>query len=166
MIKANSFSIFVAFLLFVCPAFAQDLTLEKGVAPYPGLDKVYQQFSEGYRKLDPAQVANLYTETAAYLAPGGEIQTGQPKILENFQSFFDSVKKQNGKMEIKFRIVQRQVDQNLAYDVGIYTLISTNEKGESRQGKGKFVVVATREKTGVWRFQVDGYSDLPREQNK
>jgi ketosteroid isomerase-like protein len=65
-------------------------------------------------------------------------------------------------MEISFRIAQRQVEQNFAYDVGIYTLTSFNDKGEARTSKGKFMVVAKREKDGVWRFQVDGYNDLPK----
>ena len=65
-------------------------------------------------------------------------------------------------MEISFRIAQRQAEQNLAYDVGIYTLTSFNDKGEARTSKGKFMVVAKREKDGVWRFQVDGYNDLPK----
>ncbi|MDQ4121600.1 MAG: serine hydrolase [Acidobacteriota bacterium] len=138
-----------------------DLILEKGVAPHKGLDEVYRRFSEGYRKLDAASVAELYTETAAYLAPGSNVQTGRQEVLKNFSSFFDSVKNRNEKIEILFRILQREVDRNLAYDVGIYTLVSTSSKGESRRSTGKFVVVAKREKGNVWRFQVDGYSDLP-----
>ncbi|HEX8198218.1 MAG TPA: hypothetical protein VF571_18635, partial [Pyrinomonadaceae bacterium] len=138
-----------------------DLILEKGVPPHKGLDEVYRRFSEGYRKLDAVSVTELYTETAAYLAPGSNVQIGRQDVLKNFSSFFDSVKRQNGKIEIIFRIVQREVDRNMAYDVGIYTLVSTNSKGESRRSSGKFVVVAKREKNDVWRFQVDGYSDLP-----
>ncbi|HEX8396757.1 MAG TPA: serine hydrolase [Pyrinomonadaceae bacterium] len=138
-----------------------DLILEKGVAPHKGLDEVYRRFSEGYRKLDAVSVTELYTETAAYLAPGSNVQIGRQDVLKNFSSFFDSVKRQNGKIEIIFRIVQREVDRNMAYDVGVYTLVSTNSKGESRRSSGKFVVVAKREKNDVWRFQVDGYSDLP-----
>lgn len=138
------------------------LVLQQGVVPHEGLDKVYRRFSEGYKKLDAKSVAELYTETAAYLVPGREIQIGRPKIAESFNSFFDSVRQQDGKLEISFQILQRQVDKNIAYDVGIYTLTSFNNKGESRRSSGKFVVVAKREKDNVWRFQVDGYSGLPK----
>ena len=139
------------------------LVLEQGVAPHKGLDDVYRRFTEGYKKLDAASVAGLYSETAAYLAPGSTINIGRQKISEIFTGFFDSVKQQNGRLEISFRIVQRQVDKNLAYDVGIYTLTSFNPKGEPRKDSGKFVVVAKREKGDVWRFQVDGYSALTNE---
>ena len=132
------------------------------MAPHDGLDEIYRRFSEGYKKLDPAAVANLYTETAAYLAPRKEIEIGRAKVLATFTEFFDSVRQKNGRMEISFRIAQRQAEQNLAYDVGIYTLTSFNDKGEARTSKGKFMVVAKREKDGVWRFQVDGYNDLPK----
>lgn len=161
--------LFIIFFLSLLSVAAQlptaavgDLVLDKGVAPHKGLDDVYRRFSEGYRKLDAASVAGLYTETAAYLAPGSDIQIGRGSILENFTGFFNAVKRQNGRIEIAFRIFQRQTDKNLAYDVGVYTLKSTNAKGETRADSGKFVVVAVREKDDLWRFQVDGYSDLPK----
>jgi uncharacterized protein (TIGR02246 family) len=166
--KTSLLTIIAVSLLFVSTILAQsqqELILEKSVLPHKGLDEVYRRFSEGYKKLDAALVAELYTETAAYLAPGSSIQTGRQKVLEIFNSFFDSVKKRNGKLEISFRILQRQIDKNLAYDVGIYTLVSTSEKGETRQDRGKFVVVARRENKNGWRFQVDSYSDLPKAQN-
>lgn len=136
------------------------LVLEQGVTPHKGIDAVYRRFSEGYKKLDAASVANLYTDTAAYLAPGSNIQIGKQKVTGIFNSFFESIKQQNGRLEISFRIVQRQVDKTIAYDVGIYTLTSFNQKGESNKDSGKFVVVARREKDDSWRFQVDGYSAI------
>ncbi len=136
--------------------------LDPGVAPHDGLDAIYGGFAEGYKKLNAAAVANLYSETAAYLAPGKKIEIGRARVLASFTEFFDSVRQANGRLEISFRILQRQAEQNLAYDVGAYTLTSFNEKGEAHTSKGKFVVVAKREKDGVWRFQVDGYSDLPK----
>jgi hypothetical protein len=82
--------------------------LDEGVAPHNGLDEIYQRFAEGYRKLDPAVVANLYSETAAYLAPGKEIEIGRARVLATFTEFFDSVRQKNGRLEISFRIAQRQ----------------------------------------------------------
>jgi len=138
------------------------LVLEQGVAPHAGLDEIYRRFTDGYKKLDAAAVVNLYSETAAYLAPEDYIQIGRQKVSGIFTGFFDSVKRRNGRLEISFRILQRQIDTNLAYDVGIYTLTSFNDKGDSSKDSGKFVVVARRENGNVWRFQVDGYSGLPK----
>jgi ketosteroid isomerase-like protein len=142
----------------------KSLVLEQGVAPHKELDGIYRQFSEGYKKLDAASVVDLYSDTAAYLAPGSPMQIGRQKVSDIFTGFFDSVKKRNGRLEISFRILQREVDRNLAYDVGIYTLTSFDEKGASSgKDSGKFVVVARRGKGGIWRFQVDGYNSLPKE---
>lgn len=66
-------------------ATAQDSpVLDQGVAPHDGLDEIYRGFAEGYKKLDPALVANLYSETAAYLAPGKKIEIGRARVLATF----------------------------------------------------------------------------------
>lgn len=137
------------------------LVLDPSVSPHKEIDEIYHRFNEGYKKLDPAIVANLYSESASYLQPNSDIQTGRASILKNFTEFFDDVKSNKRKIEIAFRIVKRDVENNLAYDVGIYTLTSFNEKGDSNSSNGKFVVAAKRESDGVWRFQVDIYNDFP-----
>ncbi len=139
------------------------LVLEKGVVANKGIDAVYGQFSEAYRTLDVEKVANLYTENAAYLPPDREILQGREKIRPTFQEFFDYVKNNGQTMTISFRIFQRKVDKNLAYDVGIYTIRQYKDGKELGIGQGKFVVVAVKEKDGNWRFQVDGYSNLKLE---
>jgi len=139
------------------------LILDRGVSPHKGLDEVYGRFSEGYKKLDAPSLIDLYSDTAAYLAPDDNIKIGRREVAKIFTGFFDSVKQRNGRLEISFRILQRQVDTNLAYDVGIYTLTSFNQKGEANQDSGKFVVVARRKKGDLWKFQVDGYSSLPKQ---
>lgn len=141
---------------------AQALTLDPGVAAQAGVDEIYRRFNEGYRKLDAAQVAGLYTEDALYLAPGSDIQRGRKVIEDQFASFFRSVQNDGARLEISFQIVARQVSNDLAYDVGIYTLTRLKEGELPRSSRGKFVTVARRERDGMWRFQVDGYNDLKR----
>jgi len=137
-----------------------ELVLEKGVEAHKGMDAIYRQFSESYRTLDAVKVVNLYTETAAYLQPNDDLLQGRDKVRGIFAPFFEMVKKDGQTMTISFQIFQRQADTNLAYDVGIYTLRSYKDGKEINIGRGKFVVVAVKEKDGVWRFQVDGYSGL------
>jgi len=140
---------------------AGELTLEKGVAAHKEIDAIYRTFSDAYRTLDVEKVANLYTENAAYLPPANDILQGREAIRPTFQSFFEWVKKEGRTMTISFRIVQRRVDKNLAYDVGVYTIRQYKDGRQvGNDGQGKFIVVAVREKNGAWRFQVDGYSDL------
>lgn len=143
-----------------------ELVLEKGVKPHPGIDAIYKSFSDGYRTLKPETVADLYAEDAAYLSPEEDITSGRPAILDNFTQFFTNMKDRQQAMTISFQIFQRKVDKNLAYDVGIYTIDFFKDGQKINESKGKFVVVAIRDKAGRWRFQVDGYSSLKPPENK
>lgn len=153
------------FCLFSVSVNAQnaELNLEKGVAAHKEIDAIYAQFSEAYRTLDVEKVTVLYTENAAYLAPNQDIQQGQAQVRENFKDFFDYIKKENRTMTISFQIFQRKTEEKMGYDVGVYTIRQFKDGKEIGKGQGKFVVVAVREKSGKWRFQVDGYSDLKPE---
>lgn len=152
---------FVFCFSFAVNAQTSELTLEKGVAAHEEIDAVYKSFSEAYRTLDVEKVSNLYSESAAYLPPDSEILQGRASIRPTFQSFFDWVKKEGRTMTISFQIFQRKVDKNLAYDVGVYTIRQFKDgKQIGEAGRGKFIVVAVKEKDGKWRFQVDGYNNL------
>jgi uncharacterized protein (TIGR02246 family) len=143
-----------------------ELVLEKGVSAHKEIDAIYKTFSEAYRTFDVEKVANLYAENAAYLPPDNNILQSREQIRPTFKSFFDYVKNEGRTMTITFQIFQRKVDKNMAYDVGIYTIRQYKDDTETGSGKGKFVVVAVKDKDGKWRFQVDGYSGLkPTENN-
>lgn len=151
---------------FGCIAQSGDLTLKTGVSSHAGVDDVYRQFSESYRTLNVDMVANLYTDDAAYLVPDDDVMTGREPIRASFKRFFDSVRQGGRTMTISFEILQRRVEKNIGYDVGIYTLRTSKDGKEIGSGQGKFVVVAVKEKDGKWRFQVDGYSNLKPEAPK
>ena len=143
---------------------AQDsvLTLDNGVKAHKEIDEIYRQFGTAYKTLNVDLVANLYAENANYLAPGNPIIEGRDKIRENFAGFFNSVGKMKQTMEISFRILQRETDKNLGYDVGIYTLKIFKDGKEISSGQGKFVVITKRVGKN-WIFQFDSYSNLPAE---
>ena len=140
---------------------SKDLTLDPGVKVHAGIDAVYAKFSRAYRELDHELVGGLYSNDAAYLIPEQNILIGRDKITPTFKSFFDHVRNQKGKLEISFRIVQRRVSVDLGYDVGVYALTNYDSGGKGNTGQGKFVVVAVKD-GDQWRFQVDGYSDIPK----
>lgn len=154
---------FLLFVSFSANAQNSELTLEKGVLAHLEIDAIYKTFSEAYRTLDVEKVANLYSETVAYLPPDNDILQGRAAIRPTFQSFFDYIKSEGRTMTISFQIFQRKVDKTLAYDVGIYTIRQYKDGKEIGTGQGKFVVVAVKEKGGKWHFQVDGYSGLKPE---
>lgn len=141
-------------------ALAAQATHGPGAAAHPGLDAIYATFSKGYETLDPVAVANLYTEDALYLQPGDDILRGRKGILANFTGFFDSVRKSGSALRIRFEIVDRQVEGDLATDVGYFILTRSAKEGGENTNRGKFVVVARKQKDGTWRIHVDGYSGV------
>lgn len=154
------------FVSFNANAQTGELVLEKEVSAHKEIDAIYRTFSEAYKTLDVGKVANLYAENAAYLPPDNDILQGREAIHPTFKSFFDYVRNEGRTMTISFQIFQRKVDKNLGYDVGIYTIRQYKDGNEIGTGKGKFVVVAVKEKDGKWRFQVDGYSGLKPPEKK
>ena len=154
-------ALFLAFLLFSFSINAQtpDLVLDNGVKAHPGIDAIYATFSKAYRELNVDLVANLYTEDANYLSPGAPMTDGRVKIRENFTGFFEQIKKNAQTMEIKFQILNRDVDQRIGHEVGIYTLNIFKEGKQIQSGQGKFFVV-TKKIGDKWHFKFDGYSDL------
>lgn len=147
---------------FVTNAQTLDLILENGVKPHKEIDAIYATFTKGYRDLKVDLVANLYTEDANYLASGSTMTDGRAKIRESFAGFFDYVKKNGNTMEIKFRILNREVDRKLGYEVGIYTINTFKDGKQVQTGQGKFLVV-TKKIGNKWYFRFDGYSDLKPE---
>jgi len=139
-----------------------DLVLDSGVKPHQEIDAIYATFTKGYRDLNVDLVSNLYTPDANYLAPGSVMTDGKNKIRDNFANFFDYVKKNGNTMEIKFRILNRDVDKRIGYEVGIYTINTFKDGKQVQTGQGKFFVV-TKKIGKQWYFRFDGYSDLKPE---
>ena len=136
-----------------------DLLLDSGVPPHDAIDALYGQFSRAYRTLDADIVSHLYTSNAFYMTPGSAVGRGRAYIRDDFARSFASVKDKGENMEIRFQILDRQVSNHLATDVGVYTVTRKGKNGQ-RSDKGKFVVIALREKDGKWRFQTDIYNDI------
>jgi ketosteroid isomerase-like protein len=165
-ISTKIFAIYFSIVIFSLSIFAQnsDLILETGVKPHKEIDEIYKNFSKGYKELNVDLVTNLYTEDANYLASGNKMTDGREKIRENFASFFESVKKNGDTMNIQFRILQREVDKKLGYEVGIYTLTTFKDGKQIGIGQGKFFVV-TKKIGEKWYFRFDGYSGIEPDKN-
>lgn len=165
MIKFIITNLLILFCFSAINAQNIELKLENNVVAHKDIDAIYKTFSEGYRTLRPELVANLYTEDAAYLSPNSEITNGRQAILDNFTGFFNNIKNSGQNMTISFQIFQRKVTKEMGYDVGIYTIKFYNDGKVVNESKGKFVVVAVKDKDKKWRFQVDGYSGLKPQNN-
>jgi len=134
--------------------------------PPPGLDALYDRFRTAYGTLDLETMADLYAEDALYLPPGGGIRQGREAVRESFATFFGWAKENGMAVTIDFEIVDRTVREDLAVDVGYYTLTTTPPAGSTeRPGRsvGKFVTVAAPDAEGRWRFRIDAYNMAPED---
>lgn len=144
------------------PASIKDISHDVGVVPFKPVDDIYQRFANAYRGGDASVFLDLYSEDALYLpAAAPTILRGKAEIQQGFAQFFKSIKESKNRVEISFQILDRIASGDLVSDVGIFTLWIVKEDGERDKFRGKFVVVARKDKDGQWRFHVDSFSDLP-----
>jgi ketosteroid isomerase-like protein len=126
----------------------------------PAFDAVYAKFTEGYKRADPGMVAALYTADAYYLSPGRMIVQGKDSVLSAF-AFLSSYRNRPTGPAIGFRILDRQVSGDLAWDIGYYLMNGDGKPiTEADQPDGKFIVLWKRGADGQWRIHADGYSDV------
>lgn len=134
--------------------------------PAAGLDALYERFSAAYANLDLDALVGLYAEEALYLPPSGGILEGRGAVRESFSGFFRWAAENDVVVELAFDIVDRTIREDMAVDVGYYSLTTTPpaESGESAgHSVGKFITVAERDDAGAWHFRIDGYSPAPPE---
>ena len=127
------------------------------------IQKVYERFSAAYDSLDADMIAPLYADSALYVTSNPEegVRRGRAGIIESFRGQFASARKRGSRLAISFRIIERAVDGDMAYDVGYYKFSAFPEEGDTFEAAGKFVAVLRRGADGQWRFQVDGFNPAP-----
>lgn len=123
--------------------------------PSARFDAAYERFSEAYRQADPAAVAALYWTDAYYLSPGAEIEQGD--VRSHFAWLADMEPGEGP--HLSFEIVDREVDGDLGYDIGIYS-IRRDGWEEGRVNRGKFIVIWKRGEDGTWKIHADGFSAI------
>lgn len=130
---------------------------------HAGIDSVYARMSAAYDSLNLDAIANLYTEDAVYLPSDEEeaLLHGREAVRDNFSDFFAQVKASGNQIGISFRVVKREVVDDVAYDAGYYQVDFTRPDGTSGTSTGKFATVLRRFDDGTWRFAVDAFSDAP-----
>jgi uncharacterized protein (TIGR02246 family) len=130
--------------------------------PVEDLDAVYQRLSAAYRALDSSAAITAYTQDALYLQPDEELVQGRKGIQAAFERLFEWAEAKNLELRLTFEIMERDVEHDLAYDVGLYTLARFHQGDELGSSRGKFVLISRRQADGSWLFHVDGFSRSPK----
>jgi len=122
------------------------------------IDAVYEHFSQAYAALDMQMVLDLYTDDAYHMIGTAQrILQGKEELALAY-SLLERTKEKGGQLAIEFRIVDRKIEGDMAYDVGYYKLTTTRPDGESRDEASKFLTVLKKQADGSWRFVVDSQS--------
>lgn len=125
------------------------------------LDSGYATFSEAYDQANVQLLMNeVYAPDAFYLPPGSPILEGQDQFRGQF-SFLERYARGDGPgPRIAFEVIDRQIDGDLASDIGIFTLHAPDDAPEAEGARGKFVVIWKRSEDGEWRIHADAFSPV------
>ena len=126
------------------------------------IDEPYHRFAAAYTTLDAERVAEIYTEDALMLPPGGDILRGRSAIRKQYDDGFDEDRRRGHTRRITFELVDRIVSGDVRNDYGYYTIIGRSASGHESKHRGKFAKVWQRGRDGVWRIRSDSYSSAPR----
>lgn len=144
------------FFLVVINGFSQNEIKE------PDPDILYKKFTEAYDELDADSISELYTHNASILnlydSKNPNSINGTDNIKNYFRNFFNYFKKNNRKLQLTFKIINRKKRDNTFLDNGYYRLeiLTTDKSNPVIFGKFSTVIVLENEK---WKFSIDASTD-------
>ena len=133
-------------------------------ADIKSIEDVYLEMALAYKTYDITLIEKIYTEDAfnIYCGDTSDIKHLRKNFIDGFQRTFNYHKEKETKLDLKFKIVHREIDINMAYDVGYFRIDKTDKQGVITKGNpGKFVTILKKQKDNTWKFQVDIYGDAP-----
>ena len=124
------------------------------------LNELYDHFNEAFNELDVSRLHSIYSEDACYIpeSQGEEITVGRDNIVELYKTFFGKIKHKNAKIEVDFRVIERNIEGSSATDIGYYLIRfhPSVDAGEPvSEFAGKFVTVSKKKADGKWYLTVD-----------
>lgn len=124
------------------------------------INQLYTQFALAFNQLDAAIVENIYAEDACYVPESQSkgITMGRDNIIAVYKKFFSKIKNKEARIEVDFRVVERQMETNNATDVGYYLIRFHPAKDAEEpisEFAGKFVNVSRKNADGKWYLTVD-----------
>lgn len=157
--KTNTLKLFMALLL----TSIINLTLiAQNEEDSNGLDEVYEQLSVSFKTKNASTLKELYAEDCFYLAPEEKSGVvGLKEASEGFKRMFENAQANELNFDVEFKLIERVVNQDLAYDVGYYKLNTTSKEQKTHTSHGKFTHILKRDASGNWKIKVDSYSLAP-----
>lgn len=125
-------------------------------------NQVYTDFARAYHEMDASKIDQLYTPDALLLnlydASEPSSIRGNTAIADFFAKMFDRFGKNGQKLELTFKIIDRQRLEDAILDNGFYTLTIIGPDQPNIVSFGKLSTLL-RWQEGRWRFAVDANSN-------
>ena len=118
--------------------------------PAEDIEAANKAFADAYNAGDSKGVAAKYTEDAALLPPDGKRVDGQDAIATFWQGAMDG-----GLKNLTLKAVEVDSREDLAFEVGAFTLDAPGEGGAMTTVAGKYIVVWKKGEDGTWRLHRD-----------
>lgn len=147
-------------------AFAASLTPMPARANDAAANAVYERMQASTTASDPtALLGKVYAKDATYLPGYKELGIeSRDAVIETMVGSQQHLRKVGGKIEIKFRLVNRKRLGNVFVDNGyMRTAITPKLNAAEQVAYSKFATVITKQKGGHWAFVTDAESDTPAE---
>ena len=123
------------------------------------IDSVYQLFSDSYTSFDADWAARCYAENAVSIAHyEGKVPyilNGHKEILDDFKSFFNTIKSNNQTMTIAFKIIERTKKNDKIFDIGYYKLSFLKDGKEVDKAFGKVAIILAKNAKNKWQYETD-----------
>lgn len=119
-------------------------------SPRSDIEAALKIFVAAFNSGDAATVARLYTEDAALLPPGGKRVDGRKGVEE----FWGGAIK-NGVKNLSLTALEVENRDDMAFEVGAFSLDAPGEGGAVSTVIGKYIVVWMRGDDGTWRLHRD-----------
>ncbi|WP_372872823.1 DUF4440 domain-containing protein [Shewanella sp.] len=124
------------------------------------INRTYQMSVEAFDKLSSSLIAEIYADNACYLPERHDtgIVRGREAIIALYDKFFAKIRKKNARIEVDFRVLDRNRSSDSVTDVGYYLIRfhPAADTGEPiSEYAGKFVTVAKKQADGRWLLTLD-----------
>lgn len=125
-------------------------------------NQVYENFAQAYLEMDADGIDRLYTKDAALLnlydSSNPNSIRGNEEIENFFSGMFARFGKNGQKLELTFKIIDRNRIDDTILDNGFYTLTIHGSDQTKTVSYGKLSAILKLEKEG-WKFMIDANSN-------
>ena len=142
---AALFMLSVILLTTGCHQTSAPPTKQSASATMEELGQMNRGFAKALTAKDAEAAANMYDENASILPPNEPIVSGRANIKAYWQGAIDA-----GVFDASVKTIDAKSEGDLGYEIGIFTMRSLSEQGDTIVETGKFTEILKRNAAGNW----------------